>query len=540
MASESRAQGLFRVFPVAVALFSCSPEIPHDLEVVPDPLRIEELDESAQAGHARFRAALDRAREGGDPEALATAFGELGTWFQVFRMNEQASAAYGNARRLDADELAWAYFDGWVHANLGEVDEAREAFEIAIEIRPGYVPALVRLGELELQEGRLERAEELFVAALRIYPECDRALVGSARIALEARAPERALALLEGPFERAPDAGAVRHTLVRALRESGDVEGAREILETALSRHVALRLPDPLVERLNRAGRTSRSFTNRARTLLAQGSPGEAAELLEQAVELVPERQEIRVFRGQALREAARLEEARALLEDLLRDDPGSARGHLELALTLDALGDADGASVHFRAALSEDPGLSRARQRWALHLRARGDAEGCVRETGVLLDGFPGDSRGLLLRSLCLVDLERWAEAIEAAEEAAPSSAPARRLAARLLAAVPQGELRDGPRGLRWLERDLGTVSVSEVDPVTAEVVAMAFASAGDFARAIAWQQAVVEVARDHDVSAPWAERRLDRYRGGHPLPRPFEPDERALDLPVAPPASG
>ncbi|WP_425155423.1 tetratricopeptide repeat protein [Candidatus Palauibacter sp.] len=74
---------------------------------------------------------------------------------------------------------------------------------------------------------------------------------------------------------------------------------------------------------------------------------------------------------GRALRKAGRLDEAEEQLREALRLRPADPRTHLEMALVLEARGDAPGALEHLRSALaaweSADESFEPAREARAL-----------------------------------------------------------------------------------------------------------------------------------------------------------------------------
>ena len=63
--------------------------------------------------------------------------------------------------------------NGTDHEKLGNDEQARAAHKEALKIDPGYSPALIALGILDLKEGRLSQAEERFKKALERNPGDD-------------------------------------------------------------------------------------------------------------------------------------------------------------------------------------------------------------------------------------------------------------------------------------------------------------------------------------------------------------------------------
>lgn len=66
----------------------------------------------------------------------------------------------------------FAYFNlARIYERQGNIDEAIEQYELALDIRPEYVDAHYNLGLLYLQQGRTDRAIEQFSAATRLSPK---------------------------------------------------------------------------------------------------------------------------------------------------------------------------------------------------------------------------------------------------------------------------------------------------------------------------------------------------------------------------------
>ncbi len=116
--------------------------------------------------------------------------------------------------------------------------------------------------------------------------------------------------------------------------DEGDLDDALGLALTALRRHPDQ--PDALL--LRGACRVER------------GEPGEALADLDRAAAAAAQA-ELRFFRGLALYDLARTDEARGELEQALRLEPEWCDAHYELARVLDHLGDTPGARRHYRRA---------------------------------------------------------------------------------------------------------------------------------------------------------------------------------------------
>jgi tetratricopeptide (TPR) repeat protein len=96
--------------------------------------------------------------------------------------------------------------------------------------------------------------------------------------------------------------------------------------------------------------------------------PGEAAPFLEKALPEAEEDAEALFELGFALYQAARWDQAVALLDDVLRLDPGRADAHLYRGLALHAAGNANPEDKHaaFESALALEPGRADVAEHYA------------------------------------------------------------------------------------------------------------------------------------------------------------------------------
>ncbi len=119
---------------------------------------------------------------------------------------------------------------------------------------------------------------------------------------------------------------------------------------------------------------------------------------------------------------------------------------------------------------------------------------------------------------------MERFAEARLRAEEGHRSFPRELLLAdalARLLSASPDAKLRDGPRALALARRNFESRRIFE-HVVT---LAMAHAEAGDFERAMEWQERAIKVAQraGHAAVVETLREELEGYATEEPSRRPW-----------------
>lgn len=142
-----------------------------------------------------------------------------------------------------------AYFYlGEAYRQLGQLEEARQAYYQALELQPDFGPALVGLALTELAAARaetppgktlpetaLQRVEELFRRGLQAAPDYGLGYLQWARFRLEyTQDPEAALELLDTAQELLPGSPLVAYWKARAYLVLGELEQARTWVQQAL------------------------------------------------------------------------------------------------------------------------------------------------------------------------------------------------------------------------------------------------------------------------------------------------------------------
>ncbi len=108
-----------------------------------------------------------------------------------------AEQAYETCAELDPADAVSGYHLARLHARRGEVEAALELAAAAAERAPDYAPLHWRSGLWWLQLGRLEQARAAFELAHTLDPGGWISRAGLARVALQEGRPEQAVELLE-------------------------------------------------------------------------------------------------------------------------------------------------------------------------------------------------------------------------------------------------------------------------------------------------------------------------------------------------------
>lgn len=313
--------------------------------------------------------------------------------------------------------------------------------------------------------------------------------------------------------------------------------------------------------------------------LAERGDLGGAERHFRRASEIDPEDVEARVRHAAILTRLARPEEAVALLEDVVASDGSLALAQLALGAAHQTSGNREAAraalnrvleaapgapqersEAHYRlaalldeeAAATGNPAASEAAANAVSHLRAALELDAGFAEAHVLLGRLlgqqeryaeaaghfasalvqdPSESEWHRDRAMALLLARRYAAARSALTSARRALAPFAdnpsvetehldTLLARLLAASPDGQVRNGREALAIAQRLMNDRPSIE----HAETVAMALAEVGEFERAAEYQsQLIAEVERQGGVPTGGQRQRLESYLAGQPVREPW-----------------
>lgn len=475
---------------------------------------------------------------------------------------DEAEEAFSGALRLDPASAAAIDGLGRVAASRGDLEGAIARFEKALELQPQADSIHYRLGIALRRAGDAERARHHLAqnrgGRVRFRdPLIDGlgALVRSSQVefnagidAMRAGEFEEAVSYFRAALEEKPDDPLVPYNLAIALLRLGD----RAAAETWLERSIEV---DPdfrdghfnLATLLAEDGRFEQAAVHFQRaheidpedqaahlawaTALSYiGRPEEAVRELESLLALDPSNSEALINLGTVLGQLGRAEEAAGAFERVLTvsaDPSAEAAAHLRLAQLEEQRNRPAAALGHYQAAIELDPELDEAYTRFASALGRAGRFAEAATAFGQAIERHPENLQARFGQAMALMlaeDYRQAAQSLEAGLAAFPGEMSLAHALARLLATCPDGEIRDGERGLEL------AMEVFRRSPSLdhAETVAMALAELARFEEAVSWQSRVVSeaVAAGREAQAAAARRRLELYRGGRPSRAPWMSD--------------
>lgn len=485
---------------------------------LPPPPSLEGLEPPVAEQLGQLRELVDAAVA--DPETggaeLVEPIGELARHYHAYDLREAAGQLYRIAMRLAPEDFRWTYLLGYLAHGDGDLDEAARRYERALELVPGVRPAMVRLAEVYLAQGRPREAEALLTRVLSSDPSAAAAMAVAGELALSEKRWRAAIELFESALELESGANRLYYPLAQAYRGLGEVDRARELL--ARRGTVGIKPADPLIDSLPKLTTGARVHVLRGRAAFDAGRFAEAEAEFRAAVEADPRNIAARVNLGAAANARGDTEAAIEVFREVVELAPGNSTAWFNLGSLHESRGEREAAADAFREAVLYEPGDAEIRQRFGDALFALGRLEQALEQYRRAVELEPAAALARLGEARVLAQLGRLGEARRRLEEGVdrlPASGLLTFALASILAAAPDLELRDGERALELA----AVLHASRPSLEHAELVGQALAEAGRCAEAATWIDAVVaNVEGLPPAVVEQLETRAEGYRAGPP----------------------
>ena len=272
-----------------------------------------------------------------NPTARGGAYTNLGNAYRGLGRIEDGIKMYEQSLVNDAPNVYLPLYNlGVAYADLDEVDTAESYYRQALESDPSYVPALINLAVLLVDQGFGE-AEALALEALRLRPHWAVVLNNVAILYDESGDLEQAEEYFNRGIELHPDNESLLANYGLFLHTNDRSVEAEPILRRALE-------ADPQRQDVAQSLAT---------VLVVQGRNDEAAELIEGGYieSLAPSVAIAEVERGNVLLEADRYDQAAEAYEAAIVADPDYVAAHVQLGVALENLDQPEQALSSYRHA---------------------------------------------------------------------------------------------------------------------------------------------------------------------------------------------
>jgi tetratricopeptide (TPR) repeat protein len=290
-----------------------------------------------------------------DP-SQSKSWGELGIVYLAHGFKDAAETCLARAGQLDPKDYRWPHLRSYA-IRADAYDQIVRALQDAINRRPDFAPARIRLAFAHLDAGDHARAKEQFNAALAIAPRSIDAHIGLARIAFHDADFNTAMNHLSAVRRIHPNSKETYELLSQVYRRTGRVDDASRASQRALS--LPARSPsaaDPLVRLFQNQAVDASSLARRGSALVNRKQFDEGLSLLHQAVAQSPETAAIHRALGAALTTAGRYEQAIQSIEEALDLSPDRPRILIDLGAAYAQKGDPQTARDIFERILKIDP----------------------------------------------------------------------------------------------------------------------------------------------------------------------------------------
>ncbi|MCH7812679.1 MAG: tetratricopeptide repeat protein, partial [Planctomycetes bacterium] len=310
------------------------------------------------------------------------AWGHLGAVCDAHSLDETAVICYRQARTLAPGDFRWTYLEAVVLEELGaDLASIEAAFTRAIELRPDYVAAHVRLADALARRGVLESAQAAYRKAVRLDPELVAAHRGLGQVSLSMDDPLAAIEHFQRALKLAPDDGASRAAVAQAYHRLGQHERAEQAASQVRGSGAAPEMADPVRQTVIALGVSSTLCFQRAMRLFKQERYPEAIKDLKIVKAVHPSDLKVTLLLSTAYLRTGRIDAAISLLTTELRDRDDARVLHARLAELLMRRNRVDQAIRHFRLAVKGPGSNAAVRAMLASALARGGDLDGAIVE---------------------------------------------------------------------------------------------------------------------------------------------------------------
>ncbi len=312
-------------------------------------------------GYSQWATRVENAERGDYSRAQkAESWGMLGMYLLAHDYNTEASQAFARAIKYLPLDARWHYLSGYVDHLNGDQGAAQEKWQKTLELNPYYFPAMVRLGQLQLQAGQLDQARDWFEKARHSQESEAAALVGLGQVSLQRDEADKALEYFQRALRLQPHASKLHFYLAQAYGAVGDIEQAEKHLQQQGARRDVV-LPDRLLAQVGAMSRSAVKLNERATAELRAKRYKQAEEYARQAISSDPGNIHPHLTLAYIYAESGRHQQAKTAMDTVLKKSPDDAALLYAAAVLREIAGDEKTAENLYRRALAIDPANGKA-----------------------------------------------------------------------------------------------------------------------------------------------------------------------------------
>ena len=318
--------------------------------------------------------------------------GKLGMILQAYGQLEGAEIAYRRAHRLSRSQFNWIYYLGQVQAAQGKCTDAVTSLREAMNLKPDYLPAKLKLAECLRASSQWDESEKVYSGILKDHPESAEAYYGLGKAQAGQHDLQAAIDSYHVACKLHAQFGAAHYALALAYRTLGaDQDAQEEFRAYEKYKDSGPPNPDPLLEQvlalnhsaaaqirlgfdLEHAGRLQEAAEAHERALQADAGMVQAHVNLisiygrlnqlekaeqhyRQAVQIAPNEESAYYNYGVLMSDAGRVEDAEKAFRKSVEINPSHAEAHYNLGVLFEQRGLLTEAESEFQGAVQRQPG---------------------------------------------------------------------------------------------------------------------------------------------------------------------------------------
>ncbi len=338
---------------------------------------------------------------------------ELSSLYHANGFYTEATLCYTGLRQLEPANARWPHLQASIMASFGRMDEALPLRQQAVALAPDYLPARLRLGDVQLKSNRIADAAQTYAEVLRRAPGEPYALLGLARCDLAKNDWTKARERLQAAIAGHPDFVGALSLLVTVSEHFGDRSTA-ESSKAAMSARIFSDLPDPWLDGLSDVCFDAYLLSVAASTANFAGHRPAALDLIDRAIALAPNVSTYRRQAGQYLLDDRNYGAAKFHLEKAVEISPAESDGWLRYVDALRGLGQAQAVASALLNGLSRCPQSSGLHLEYARWLKSANRLEEAVAEFRYAYQLRPTEASPLVDLATTYLALGRNTEAID------------------------------------------------------------------------------------------------------------------------------
>jgi tetratricopeptide (TPR) repeat protein len=402
---------------------------------------------------------------------LPDAHNNLGTLLREQGQDEEAAWHFEQAMGWDRRDYRAANNLARYYLARGNAYAALLCLRESTRRNPDSLPIQFMTAQLLEKHGLIDEAVTHYREALRIYPQCAEVQNNLALLLQKKGEIDEASRLCREALRSKPDSPIILNTMGGLLLSAGRLDEAIQHFQRALE------LVPGFAEAHNNLGLA----------FYQQGKRTEAHASFEKCNELDPNNVKLRLTQAHAMFQGGQYPEAIAAYHKVLEHDPDNRIALRQLAASYRATGDVGRADEYLDHLARTDSETAAEHYRQAKMFLQGNDFDMAIIHLGLGLRAEP-KSREILLETA-------W-----------------------LLAVHPEARYRDANGALQFAQRALEVSG--ENDPIPCKVLAAAYASQGDYARAVAEAEKALALLKNQglEASSSTVPEMLDLFKQGKP----------------------